>query len=296
MDGFWLFMDNFWLFLLIVSAYVFIYNMGMYIPAKIFKVRVEKFYIWFNPWFALFKYKGKNSDTEFGLGWLPIGGYCKFSGMTFERMDEEFEIVKKPYYFTYKPIWKQLTIILGGPVLTLIVGLVYYSYLKSIPISYFFNIYFNLFIITFFSIFIFSVISYLSNNDVKKREIGKFEKLLFIMLSLVLYLSILFLLLVNINEVVPLEKYLIEKFYYKRELIDMIFPLTPERTKIFASYFGIFVFIFNLIPYSGSNGGIAISLLYKSFTGQNIPEEFTEITGKIYTVIFLGLLVYINII
>ena len=284
-------MNNFLIFLVIVFVYVFIYNMGMFIPAKIFNVRVEKFYVWFNPFFSIFKYKGKNSNTEFGLGWLPLGGFCAFSGMPNTEYEER-ETVMKPYYFSNKPIWQQLTIIFGGPISNLIIGLVSYSYLKSTPVSGFLNIFFILSIIAI-SIFVFYFISYLSKSDVKKRKFSKLGKLLFSILSLVLYLSILFLLLFNINEVVPLEKYLIEILYNKTKLKDLIFPLTPERTKILAAYFGILFFILNLIPHSSSNGYRVIRLLYKSFTGLYIPEKFTNTVGTFFMIICFGFFAYI---
>ena len=66
--------------ILSLSILVIVHEFGHFIFARIFKVRVEKFYLFFDPWFSLFKYKPKNSDTEYGVGWLPLGGYCKISG------------------------------------------------------------------------------------------------------------------------------------------------------------------------------------------------------------------------
>ena len=71
--------------ILSLSILVIVHEFGHFIFARIFKVRVEKFYLFFDPWFSLFKYKPKNSDTEYGVGWLPLGGYCKISGMIDER-------------------------------------------------------------------------------------------------------------------------------------------------------------------------------------------------------------------
>ena len=67
--------------MLSLSLLVLIHEFGHFIFARIFKVRVEKFYLFFDPWFSLFKFKPKNSETEYGVGWLPLGGYCKISGM-----------------------------------------------------------------------------------------------------------------------------------------------------------------------------------------------------------------------
>ncbi|PIE87689.1 MAG: RIP metalloprotease RseP, partial [Bacteroidetes bacterium] len=73
--------------ILSLSILVVLHEMGHFVAARIFKVRVEKFYLFFNPWFSLFKYKYK--ETEYGIGWLPLGGYVKISGMIDESMDKE---------------------------------------------------------------------------------------------------------------------------------------------------------------------------------------------------------------
>ena len=73
--------------ILSLSILVLVHEFGHFIFARIFKVRVEKFYLFFDPWFSIFKFKPKNSDTEYGVGWLPLGGYCKISGMIDESMD-----------------------------------------------------------------------------------------------------------------------------------------------------------------------------------------------------------------
>ena len=80
--------------ILSLSLLVIVHEGGHFFFARLFKIRVEKFYIFFDPWFALFKYKPKHSDTEYGIGWLPLGGYCKISGMIDESMDTEQ--MKKP--------------------------------------------------------------------------------------------------------------------------------------------------------------------------------------------------------
>ena len=73
--------------ILSLSILVIIHEFGHFLFARLFKVRVEKFYLFFDPWFSLFKFKPKNSETEYGIGWLPLGGYCKISGMIDESMD-----------------------------------------------------------------------------------------------------------------------------------------------------------------------------------------------------------------
>ena len=75
--------------ILALSLLVVVHEFGHYLWARIFKIKVEKFYLFFDPFFSLFKYKPKNSDTEFGIGWIPFGGYCKIAGMIDESMDKE---------------------------------------------------------------------------------------------------------------------------------------------------------------------------------------------------------------
>ncbi|TGD57526.1 RIP metalloprotease RseP [Flavobacterium humi] len=97
----------------ILSVLVILHEFGHYIPAKLFKVRVEKFYLFMDAGFSLFKKKIK--DTEWGIGWLPIGGYVKLSGMIDESMDsEQMAQPAQPWEFRSKPAWQRLIIMLGG--------------------------------------------------------------------------------------------------------------------------------------------------------------------------------------
>lgn len=114
--------------LLSLSILVAVHEFGHFIFARIFKVRVEKFYLFFDPWFSLFKYKPKNSDTEYGIGWLPLGGYCKISGMIDESMDKE-QMAKpaEPYEFRAKPAGQRLMIMIAGVVFNFILALFIYS-------------------------------------------------------------------------------------------------------------------------------------------------------------------------
>jgi len=102
--------------------------MGHFAFARLFKVRVEKFYLFFNPWFSLFKFKPKGSETEYGLGWLPLGGYVKIAGMIDESMDKE-QMAKpaETWEFRSKPAWQRLIIIVAGVVMNVILSLAIYS-------------------------------------------------------------------------------------------------------------------------------------------------------------------------
>lgn len=100
-------------FILIISILVVLHEFGHYLPAKYFKTRVEKFYLFFDVKFSLFK--KKIGETEFGIGWLPLGGYVKISGMIDESMDtEQMKKDPEPWEFRSKPAWQRLIIMLGG--------------------------------------------------------------------------------------------------------------------------------------------------------------------------------------
>lgn len=112
-------------FLLSLSIIVILHELGHFTMAKIFKTRVEKFYLFFNPWFSIFKLK--KGETEYGLGWLPLGGYVKISGMIDESMDKEaLKKPPQPYEFRAKPAWQRLLIMIAGVVVNFITALVIY--------------------------------------------------------------------------------------------------------------------------------------------------------------------------
>ena len=111
--------------LLSLSLLVLLHELGHFIPAKLFKTRVEKFYLFFDPWFSLFKFK--KGDTEYGIGWIPLGGYVKISGMIDESMDkEQMSKPPEPWEFRSKPTWQRLIIMIGGVVVNLILGAIIY--------------------------------------------------------------------------------------------------------------------------------------------------------------------------
>ncbi len=100
-------------FFLALSILIIIHEFGHFYFAKLFKTRVEKFYLFFNPWFSLFKFK--KGETTYGMGWLPLGGYVKISGMIDESMDkEQMKKPPKPWEFRSKPAYQRLLIMLGG--------------------------------------------------------------------------------------------------------------------------------------------------------------------------------------
>ena len=107
--------------ILCLSILVVLHEMGHFLPAKWFKCRVEKFYLFFDPWFSLVK--KKIGDTVYGIGWLPLGGYVKISGMVDESMDkEQMKQPPQPWEFRSKPAWQRLIIMVGGVTVNLLLG------------------------------------------------------------------------------------------------------------------------------------------------------------------------------
>ena len=112
--------------ILSLSIIVILHELGHFIPARWFKIRVEKFYLFFDPWFSLFKVN--KGGTEYGIGWLPLGGYVKISGMVDESMDKE-QMAKppEPWEFRSKPAWQRLIVMVGGVTVNLILGMLIYT-------------------------------------------------------------------------------------------------------------------------------------------------------------------------
>ena len=109
-----------------LSLLVAIHEFGHFIVARIFKIRVEKFYIFFDPWFSLCKWK--RGDTEYGLGWLPLGGYVKIAGMIDESMDiEQMQAPVQPWEFRAKPAWKRFCVMVAGVVMNILLAMMIYS-------------------------------------------------------------------------------------------------------------------------------------------------------------------------
>ncbi len=111
-----------------LSLLVIVHELGHFLWARVFKIRVEKFYIFFNPWFSLFKWKPEKSDTTYGVGWLPLGGYVKIAGMIDESMDrEQMAQPPQPWEFRTKPAWQRLLVMTGGVINNFILAILIYA-------------------------------------------------------------------------------------------------------------------------------------------------------------------------
>lgn len=116
--------------ILMLSILVTLHELGHFIPAKYFKTKVEKFYLFFDPYFSLFK--KKIGDTTYGIGWLPLGGYVKIAGMIDESMDkDQMKSEPKPWEFRSKPAWQRLIIMLGGVTVNVLLAWLIYAIMFS---------------------------------------------------------------------------------------------------------------------------------------------------------------------
>jgi regulator of sigma E protease len=113
-------------FILAFSILIVLHEFGHYITARWFGCRVEKFYLFFNPWFSI--WKKKKGDTEYGIGWIPLGGYVKISGMVDESMDkEQMKKPPEPHEFRSKPAWQRLIIMVAGVVVNFLLALIIFA-------------------------------------------------------------------------------------------------------------------------------------------------------------------------
>lgn len=139
-------METFWIralqLIMSLSLLVLIHEGGHFLFARLFKTRVEKFCLFFDPWFTLFKFRPRHSETEYGIGWLPLGGYVKIAGMIDESMDlEQMKQPMQPWEFRAKPAWQRLFIMIGGVLFNFLLALFIYSMIlfawgdEYIPVS-----------------------------------------------------------------------------------------------------------------------------------------------------------------
>ena len=118
-------------FFMSLSLLVAIHEFGHYLAARIFKIRVEKFYIFFDPWFSLFKWK--RGETEYGVGWLPLGGYVKIAGMIDESMDlEQMQAPVQVWEFRAKPAWQRFIVMIAGVTMNVLLAMIIYSGIRYV--------------------------------------------------------------------------------------------------------------------------------------------------------------------
>src|SRR6187549_121204 len=124
-----------------LAILVTLHELGHYLAARAFGIRIEKFYLFFDAWGFKF-FSIKKGDTEYGLGWLPLGGYVKISGMIDESMDKDaMKLPPQPWEFRSKPAWQRLIVMIGGVTMNILLAFVIYAMIlmvwgeKKVPVS-----------------------------------------------------------------------------------------------------------------------------------------------------------------
>jgi len=244
------------LFFLIFGMYTLIYNLSIYLLVTLNGGRVEKFYLGYDIWFRLFKFKYKK--TEFGIGWLPIGGYVKITGMNVSEND-----LVLPYYFDKLSFTKQFYITIVGPISSLIILLlllIFYN--TSIPNGIFEILIFST-LVSFGYYLIFRIVF-----PIKKSLKTPIYIFLIIFQSFILYIySIL------INKVFPLYQYL-NDIFIERNRVHLFFKdYNSISIELILYSLGIIFFFINLFPIGSSVGFNVVTILYKSITGDKVSNR-----------------------
>jgi membrane-associated protease RseP (regulator of RpoE activity) len=256
-------MNNYVLILLIVTAYILIFNSALFIFAKKFGVKVEKFFVWHDPWFALFS--KKIGETEFGIGWLPLGGYLKLTGM-----DLEDDYVPKPHDFSYLSQIKQAITLFSGPLAMLLLGINgLYSNLNGESLTKI-----ALHIIGVLAVYFLFIL--IAPKIFKNKTLDASQQLITFILVLLLYLMLFFLLLKGVNDVIPFLSHIRSFLETGHSFKNMISTLTYHQKVIFTTYFGFLFSFMNLIPLGGMNGFLLLQCLYHSLVGRKFPEKLAE--------------------
>lgn len=270
------------LFFLIFSLFIFIYNLSIYALSIFNGVKAEKFYLWYDSFFSLLKFTYRG--TEFGLGWLPLGGYVKLSGMTLDKDEEIF-----PHYFLALSLKKQFFINFSGPVSSLVVvllTLIYFgdseflSLLKAIGIVGGF---------TLFYFFIFQFISPLTKNKIHSNGL-KISIYLFLVL---LKLVVLFVIMNSINSVFPIFEYLDKVFVQNNRIHFFYFEDSAINLKTLICSVGLINFFLNLIPFGSAIGGNMVNICYKSLTGESVNERFVQNSAIVHFIASLIIYAYL---
>lgn len=265
------------MFFLILSIYTLIYNIAIYVAAKFYEVRVDQFYLWLDYGFRIFKMK--IGETEFGLGWLPLGGYVKLSGYFLEEGEEVL-----PYHFENLPLSKQLVITLIGPLLNLILALIVFAFFYEVPL---FEIAFLVAILIAIVAGFFVLVKVISPITKRVKEKNETFKLIVFVLLIALYINALATVADGVNEFFPLFDCF--NNIYSGNLKSILFSegQLTHSLKILISAIGIFLFFINLLPIVGFNGFKVVSILYRFFAGSKVPEKFVDYLSQISGIVII---------
>lgn len=270
---------NILILLVVITGYTFIYNLTMYIFARIYGVRVEAFFVWYDIKFTLFK--TKIGDTVYGMGWFPLGGYLKISGMSNDSIDGDFAIL--PYHFLSLSSIKQAITCIAGPLSNLIIGIGVYAYYNNVSITSYFISIVGIIILVLGAFF---TISKIAKGVRIKNNINR--KSSYYLVSIFVVVLLLIAISFCINYVIPLFETiggLIEAERYR--FISK--PFSQENTIALISGMGVTLFFVNMIPISSLIGSVVAKTFYSAFTG----DTSNEMSGKYQSISLLAILIYL---
>ncbi len=276
---------NILILLVVITGYIFIYNVAIYIFARAYRVRVEKFFVWYDIKFALFKIK--IGDTIYGMGWFPLGGYLKMSGMTDESIDGNFTIL--PHYFLNLSSFKQAIVCVVGPLSCLFLGMGIYVYYNNASIPSFFTsvaVMIGLVLIAFLGI------TEIAKRVRMKNSIRK--KLTYYLVSVCFFLLLLVVQTFCINRVIPLFEIITELIQGERFRF-LSSPTSTENIISLTSGFGVFIFFGNILPVNSLIGSTIVKAFYIAFTGdisgQDMSNKYDNLFS-LFSIIPIALYVY----
>ncbi|MFK7972683.1 MAG: site-2 protease family protein [Bacteroidia bacterium] len=268
-------------FFIIFSAYALIHNIAISISATLGGVRVEKFQVWFGPFRNLFKKKIGN--TEFGLGWLPLGGYVKLAGFHIEDDGEVY-----PHYFEKLSSVKRLFIIFSGPLSALIVALlalVFFSEPKGTEV---FDVIIVLIIAMASYFFALTYLPKLTTRIIDNRikSIGLY------LILVIIQLAFLYKILVEVNDIFPILEWLKGVLFEEKEVHLFHSDFGSINFKALICAIGFYHFLFNLIPTGGTIGGNMMTIAYRSLSGTKLNQKFAEYYSMFSLVITVIIYLY----
>lgn len=275
--------ENILFFIVMYTVYILIYYLVVYFFCRIYKVRVDKFYVWFDAGFRLFKIK--RGYTEFGLGWLPLGGYLKISGMLLEEGEE-----LQPYHFRAASPLRQIFMIASGPVICLLTGVfIYMLQLDQIPTVYY-TYTIGLIAFVLFELIVYGQVSSRLAVRPKPGETPKFRFSAYLV-ALFFLITVLFVSILYVHELTPFFGQ-VEAIISGNQPLSFV-AMTKSSWYTVTSFLGVWFFIMNMLPIGGLNGSLVIATLYEAAAGHPIPEKMAMKYQLISMLILFGLYGYV---
>lgn len=251
--------------------------MTIFVLARFFGVKVEEVYVGFAPWFSL--YKKTINNTVFCLGWLPLGGYTRLSGI---ELEEHEEIL--PHHFEHLSLPKQLAVMFGGPLSSLILGLIVYIYFNGTTLSGIGSVLVILILIMLGYVLLFKFTSSFIKKNIERSKVDELVRWI---LSMILFLGSLLTIAFFVNKVFPLKE-IIDYILAGNLSYDFLFQeFSIENLKTYVSYTGVIFFFMNLLPFSGLIGMFVVNTIYRGLSGTKVSESLETIISIITLPILL---------